>query len=718
MSSTTLNGSPVPHDSSNSEIPDADLLSLSRALVFLARQLDRSCEERQACRLLSEMMRSHPGTIHDSWWTWLLSAGRSLGLPLRVLDVPIRDLHVILRSGACVVAEHSASQDLGLNAKNLDAKRIMLVGSAASTSEERIEQPGNANLLRVIVGSKESDLCPTHHGHEKPWVLLWRLLAPDRNDLWALVVFSSIAGLLMLSVPVTAQQLVRTVTFATLYQPIIVLSLMLLGLLGFVAALQALQIYVAEIIQRRLFVRVTGQVTRCLTQADAAAWRQFAIPDLTNYFLEVAIVQKVTASLVVDGVAILLTTLISMSVMAFYHPFLLGYDILLLALLAAILFGFGRGGVKTAIQESRTKYGVLSWLEDMARCPAIFRTGGVELLAMQRTDVLCADYLRARRSHFSILMRQIVLVLILQVIATTLLLGLGGFLVLNEQLTLGQLVAAELIVAMIVSSFAKLGKHLEGWYDLLASVDKLSHLLDLPPEPHDGLIGLSRHGPAEFVIREAASQETESPTDPSLNGELLRVAPGETAVLLNWDLSLTRDLADGLRGLRGVSGPDLIIDGVQIDDIRGDVLRQHVAVASDLEFLPGTIAENVHLSRPRVSESDVCGVCDAIGLTEELRLAGLTLSTQILPTGWPLNVLQHRMLILARALAGRPRFLFIDHLFDLFTEVEFRQLWQRLSHYQPQSTMLVATVREDIAQVIGHATHRPLSHRRQKPGTH
>lgn len=711
-----LNGSPVPHDSSNSEIPDADLLSLSRALVFLARQLDRPCEERQACRLLSEMMRSQPGTIDDSWWNWLLSAGRSLGLPLRVLDVPIRDLPVILRSGACVVAEHCAAHDLGLNVKNLDAKRIILVGSLASSLSDRIEQRGDASLLRVIVASKESDLCPTNHGHEKPWVLLWRLLAPDRKDLWALVVFSSIAGLLMLSVPVTAQQLVRTVTFATLYQPIIVLSLMLLGLLGFVAALQALQVYVAEIIQRRLFVRVTGQVTRCLTQADAAAWRQFAIPEMANYFLEVAIVQKVTASLVVDGVAILLTTLISMSVMAFYHPFLLGYDILLLAFLATILFGFGRGGVKTAIQESRTKYGVLSWLEDMARCPGIFRTGGVELLAMQRTDVLCADYLRARRSHFSILMRQIVLVLILQVIATTALLGLGGFLVLNEQLTLGQLVAAELIVAMIVSSFAKLGKHLEGWYDLLASVDKLSHLLDLPPEPNDGLIGLSRQGPAEFVIREAASPE--SPTNTSLNGELLRVAPGEKAVLLNWDPSLTRDLADSLRGLRGMSVPDLIIDGVQVDDIRGDVLRQHVAVASDLEFLPGTITENVHLSRPRVSESDVCGVCDAIGLTEELRLASLTLSTQMLPNGWPLNVLQHRRLILARALAGRPRFLFIDHLFDLFTEVEFQQLWQRLSHYQPQTTMLVATVRKDIAQAVGHVTSRPLNHRWQKSGTH
>jgi ABC-type bacteriocin/lantibiotic exporter with double-glycine peptidase domain len=524
----------------------------------------------------------------------------------------------------------------------------------------------------------------------------------------ALVTFSGVAGLLMLSVPVAAQQLVRTVTFATLYQPVVVLSLMLLGLLGFVATLQALQIYVAEIIQRRLFIRIAGQVTRRLTEADASAYRQIAMPELVNRFLEVAIVQKVTAALFVDGIAIVLTTLIGMSVMAFYHPFLLGYDILLLILLVTIVFGFGRGGVKTAIQESQTKYGVLSWLEDLARCPCLFRTGGVELLAMQRTDVLCADYLRARRSHFLILIRQIVMVLILQVIATTTLLGLGGFLVLNEQLTVGQLVAAELIVAMIVASFAKLGKHLEGWYDLLASIDKLSHLVDLPVEPHDGLIGLSYQGPAQVIVQNAESSQTESRLDSSSRGELLRVAPGRTVALTNWNASLTLALADALRGQRGLWELSVLMDGVQTEDIRPDVLRQHVAVASDLEFLPGTIAENIHLSRPKVTESDLRKACEAVGLTDELGKLGLSLSMHVLQNGWPLNPQQQRRLILARALAGHPRVLFIDHLLDVFAEVEIKQMWQQLSRYQPRTTILVATVREEIAQLTDEISIGPL----------
>ncbi len=432
------------------------------------------------------------------------------------------------------------------------------------------------------------------------------------------------------------------------------------------------------------------------------------MPELVNRFLEVAIVQKVTAALFVDGIAIVLTTLISMSVMAFYHPFLLGYDILLLALLATILFGFGRGGVKTAIQESRTKYGVLSWLEDLARCPRLFRTGDVELLAMQRTDVLCADYLRARRSHFTILMWQIVMVLILQVIATTTLLGLGGFLVLNEQLTLGQLVAAELIVAMIVASFAKLGKHLEGWYDLLASIDKLSHLVDLPVEPHDGLIGLSHQGPAQLVVQHAESYQTESRLDSPSRSELLRVAPGRTVALTNWNASLTLALADALRGQRGLLELSVIMDGVQTEDIRPDVLRQHVAVASDLEFLPGTIAENIHLSRPKVTESDLRKACETVGLTDALGKRGLNLSTHVLQNGWPLNPQQQRQLILSRALAGSPRVLFIDHLLDVFAAVDIKQIWQQLSCYQPQTTILVATVREEIAQLTDEISTGPL----------
>jgi len=177
-------------------------------------------------------------------------------------------------------------------------------------------------------------------------------------------------------------------------------------------------------------------------------------------------------------------------------------------------------------------------------------------------------------------------------------------------------------------------------------------------------------------------------------------------------------LAESLRGARGISSLTVQIDAVRTDDIRPDILRVHAAVARELELLPATISENIHLSRPNVTEQNVRAVCDATGMSKEMKSAGLSLSSQLLPVGWPLDELQTRRLILARALAGQPRLLLIDHLLDVFAESEVVELWQQLSQYQPQTTILVATVREDIAQLVGRSVIGPRDYHRLEQKAH
>ena len=164
----------------------------------------------------------------------------------------------------------------------------------------------------------------------------------------------------------------------------------------------------------------------------------------------------------------------------------------LLSLVAFVILVLGRGAVSSSIKESKMKYRMAAWLEDLTGCPMAFRHSGAGNFAIDRADRLTYEYLTARKLHFRVLMRQMVFVLGLQAVASTVLLGMGGWLVISGQLTLGQLVAAELIVTVIVGSFAKLGKHVESFYDLLAAVDKLGTLFDLPMERRDGLLSLSR----------------------------------------------------------------------------------------------------------------------------------------------------------------------------------------------------------------------------------
>jgi putative ABC transport system ATP-binding protein len=279
-------------------------------------------------------------------------------VPLLAVGIPI----VGLANDGRSLVEYSRSGRHGWIARRLDDQ-----------STEDVLQ-ARKQFVRVVIGhAAEAHAVDGSHAHSKPFAGLWRLLQPECKDLLTVTLFSAVAGVLMLSVPVTAQQLVRAVTFATLYQPVVVLTLMLLGLLGFVAVLQALQTYIAELIQRRLFVRVAATVARQLPHVSPETWDQTHVPEMMNRFLDIVIVQKVVAALLVDGIGIVLTTAIGMTVMAFYHPFLLGYDLLLIGFLALVFVVMGRRGVQTAILESKAKYRVLAWLEDVARCPSIFQ---------------------------------------------------------------------------------------------------------------------------------------------------------------------------------------------------------------------------------------------------------------------------------------------------------------------------------------------------------
>lgn len=689
---------------------EADNHIVATGLAHCAMHLGVVQELVSIQRMVAEVALCWPGALADNWWKWLAEAGRSLKLDLRVSDVHARDLVPILTSGAVVLAKAADGQSLvelkrsghrGFVARRLD-------GHPASVS-----QPFQNGLLRVVIGHaahhpSEHD----SHAHPKPFVLLWKLLLPEQKDILTVIAISSVAGILMLSVPVTAQQLVRTVTFATLYQPIVVLSLILLGLLGFVAALQTLQAYVAELIQRRLFIRVAGTVARHLPRVSPQAWQQMNVPEVMNRFLDIVVVQKVVASLLVDGIGILLTTVIGMSVMAFYHPFLLGYDVLLLGFLALVVFGLGRRGVQTAILESKAKYNVVAWLETMARCPSIFQSFGVDALACDRADVLCAQYLQQRRAHFRILLRQVVMILFIQVIATTALLGLGGYLVLQEQLTLGQLVAAELIVAMIVASFAKLGKHIEGWYDLLAAVDKLAHLTDLPLQSSEGIVGVSRKGPARLTIRHRdrtrhtpGSDEKSIDAAESTDETDMVVEPGCMVALWNWDEKVVESIRQAFAGSRSREGWMVTVDGVDLADFRPDLVAAHVAVACRQEFLPATIAENIHLHRLGITDADVLRTLDITGLTEEFQQTQISHSDGMQPSGWPLTFSQALHVVLARTLIGRPRAVVIDGLFDLMGDNDLRDCVSRLALISADTTIVIITNQVRVASLIPRIAH-------------
>jgi ABC-type bacteriocin/lantibiotic exporter with double-glycine peptidase domain len=640
----------------------------------------------------------------------VVEAGTSLALRCRVVDATPAELVDLSETGALLITWNPADQNwLGMSGRG---SRLRIIGhlpdSGGRPSKRRqvdaiLRSISQAGLIRCVVAESMPVENQSSAEESSPWDRLNRLLRPEVSDIGIVFVFAIVSGVLALATPIAVESLVNTVAFGRLVQPIFVLTLIVMCVLAFAAAIRALQKYVVEIIQQRLFARVATDLAWRLPRVQAAARDLQNVSEMVNRFLDIVTVQKATSQLLLDGIAVVLGTLIGMAVLAFYHPWLLAMDAALLALMVLAVTVLGRGAVATSIAESKCKYKVAGWLDELARCSLAFKHEGGCEFALQRADQLTRDYLISRQQHFRILMRQVTFMLGLQALASTALLGLGGWLVMAGQLTLGQLVAAELIVTAIVSSFAKMGKLLDSFYDLMASVDKLGTLFDLSIERPIGLLCLPSVRPVEIAVNGVSYSNDDERR--GVDELTLHINSGERVAITGPDYGGGSTFLDLLFGLRQPTAGYLTLDEIDPRDVRPDVLRRRVALVRDIEVFHGTIAENVHLDRPDVTMQQVREALLQAELLDDVLRLPEGLETHITRETRLLTGVQAVRLMLARAFVARPGLLLIDGLLDRLSDQEATALVASLCDRSNPWTLVVVTGRKSVADACDRAVH-------------
>jgi putative ABC transport system ATP-binding protein len=693
---------------------EADLMSASWIFEQLALQEGTHVDRSKTRRAVDEAAETYFGIQDGGWWRWIIETAHSLGRGCRVIDGELHDLIEMARNGLTVILRspdgstwHSIMPGKGRKLYFGSPRGVLplqMVTSRRAAGLLRLN--GFEGVVRCV--AIEPPLSPhaaepASDGEKKPLDRLISLLITESTDLWVVIVFALVAGMLSMTTPLVVASLVNTVAFGRFMQPVIVLSIMLLAFLIFQAAVKALQTFVVEIIQRRLFARVAADLSFRLPRVRVDALDEHYAPELVNRFFDVVTVQKISAQLLLDGISVILNIAVGMTVLAFYHPYLLAFDVVLTLMLLFTMFVLGRGAVKTSIKESKTKYAMASWLEDLARCQTAFRYDGASEFALERSDQLVFNYLSARKKHFYVLMRQILFLLLIQALASTALLAIGGWLVIDQQLSLGQLVAAELIVAIVVGSFAKLGKHIESFYDLLASIDKLGVLLDLPTERADGLLTVPEASGTEQtgIVVDQVCYHTSDGRE-VLHKVSMKVAPGQHVALTGESGTGKSLLLDLLFGLREPASGAVRINGIDPRDVRPDVLRRQVALARDVEIFDGTILENIHLERPDISINDVRNAVETVGLMSAIQRLPQGLETPLNPAGSPLTWSQLRRLMLARTLSSNPRILLVDELLDSMADGEAERILKALLENEPGRSIVLVTNREKLKAMINN----------------
>ncbi|MEZ6135494.1 MAG: ABC transporter ATP-binding protein [Pirellulaceae bacterium] len=650
----------------------------------------------------------------------LIAWARQVGIYIKEVELQAPDISSALLEGFPVVLLHDESEVWvfeSLNGKRVDATCIGQRLTTRTLNQSDLRVLLQREMARAFIAKRELE-CATlspqggprdqhssghaHHSHPSPMRRLLALLKLDSRDIWTIALFALVAGVLALATPLAIESLVNVVSWGTTIQPLLVLSLMLFTCLGAAGFLRLLQTIIVEIIQRRQFVRIIGDLSHRFPRAAQETFDGLYPRELANRLFDIMTIQKATAVLLLDGITIVLTTILGLLLLAFYHPFLLGFDIVLVISMLTMTWLLGRDGIRTAIDESKAKYSAIHWLQDVISMPTVFKVNGGEYLAIERANRLTAEYLAARERQFRVVIRQVAFAIGLQVVASTALLGLGGWLVMRQQLTLGQLIASELVLTVVVGAFAKAGKALEKFYDLMAGIDKVGHLLDIPVDPRFEL-GSVPAGPAEVRWGELHFHFETTGSDCHIPGTT--VAPGARVAVTGDDHSGKSLLLKSLSGLVKPHHGMAEVAGLEAQRAALGGAGNIVAYAGNTEIFHATLEENVDLGRQEIGQNLVREALVQVGLWDTVLSLPDGLRTRLQTDGKPLSRTQRQQLVIARAIAGAPRLLLSDGLLDDLTEEVRETVWQAISQPSAPWTLLLTTNQAAIADLCSQQLH-------------
>lgn len=529
---------------------------------------------------------------------------------------------------------------------------------------------------------------------KKTFEKLRKIIGQERDDFIVFLIYTVISGLLYLAVPVSAQILVNTIASNILIQPLVLLSVVLFVVVLVLGLVRIIQLFIAEILQRKIFAKVSLKIAEHLPELSPQAINSSYTPELANRFFDVISIQKNLSALLLEVPSACLQILVGLLLMAFYNPVLLFLDSFLVV--SIIFIGFlGRNGIETSIKESTSKYSIAYWLEEIARSLSAIKLNGSSKFFVDKTDEKVSEYIKHRKKHFKVLLGQYIASFSIQAIATVSVLAVGGWLVLEGKLSLGQLVASELIILIILNSLEKITHKLESFYDLLTSLYKVSQITDIKSERLGGNDFFDTNQGAKIEAKNLNFYFDE--VAPTLKNISFSLEPRSTTSLIGVSGSGKTTLANLIAGLYIPTEGKVFINDQSTDGIDLSQLRSQVAFISNYsEIFDGTVEENITIGK-EYSKERLYEVLDMVMMTRDLKLYKHGLKTKLISEGRNISLGQRQRILLARAIISEPEILILDEVFGGMDEATKLQIAANL--FDPKHKWTILNISHDAHTV-------------------
>lgn len=496
---------------------------------------------------------------------------------------------------------------------------------------------------------------------------LFRLLSAEKTDIFYVFIYASLTGLLGLTLPLGIQAAIELISGGVVFSSIYVLiGFVIIGVLGS-GILQVFQITIVEYLQRRVFTKAAFEFAFRVPRIKMESVISMHMPELMNRFFDVLTLQKGLPKLLIDLSTGVIQIFFGLVLLSLYHPFFVFFGLFLISSLVGIFMLTGPKGLKSSIIESKYKYKVVYWLEEMARTLYSFKLSGNTSLPLKKTEYNVNNYLKNRSIHFNVLISQYAYMLAFKAIVTGGLLIIGMILVVQREITLGQFVASEIIIILILASVEKIIMYMDIVYDMLTAVDKIAHVTDLPLESTGGIDipknQLTKTGLS--VALKGVNFTYPGGKKAGLKNINLKVSQGEHICISGPGASGKRTLTSLIAGIHTDYSGIITFNNYSLRDLDRTYLRDNIGKnVSQEDIFEGTILDNILLGKPFGKMENAIQAIEKVGISDIIHQLPDGLNTEVLSGGKGFPSTFIKKLILARCLAKEPRILILNDFFD------------------------------------------------------
>jgi len=517
------------------------------------------------------------------------------------------------------------------------------------------------------------------------------LIQLDKKDIYQIYLYSLFAGIISLSLPLGVQSIVNFIQAGKVSTSWIILVIIVVIGVALVGVLRIMQFRITENLQQKIFVRASFEFAYRFPRIRHSAFYNEYPPELANRFFDTLTVQKGVAKLLLDISTALLQILFGIVLLSLYHSFFIFFGFVLVGLLYFIYKVNFNNGLETSLKESKFKYKVAHWLQEIARNHISFKNNTLFQFSLDKNDALVNEYLEHRENHFKILQKQFAQLVGFKVLITAGLLLIGGLLVLNQQMNIGQFVAAEIVILTIIAAVEKLFSGLELFYDVLTSLEKMGAVVDMEMENQEKstLYLLEKK---EIITLEAKDLSFQYPgsNQPTLQNISLTVKPKDRLLIKGENGSGKTTLVRLLARILEPSNGTIFINGVNYNKYALEEYRSKIGVITLNESpFEGTILENITCNNPEITMEKVRDVLEKVKLTEIIKNLPKGLETRLFPEGKQINTSVTQKIILTRCILNQPQILFLEDPVDNSDKTSAHEIIDYLTDASHDWTLIV-----------------------------